>query len=733
MEYHEYLESKTIEAVPSGFDPDVGTFNDSLFPFQSAATRWAVQKGRAALFEDCGLGKTIQSLEWSRQIINKTGGNVLILAPLCVSRQTASEGRKFGFDVNICRSQQDVAPGINITNYEMLGHFIPSEFAGVVLDESSILKSFDGKTRTSIIESFKDTQYKLACTATPCPNDIGELSNHAEFLGIMSRAEFLATWFVHDDDWRLKGHAVGDFWKWIASWALVIRKPSDIGFDDTGYDLPELIIRDTIIETHMPSPGHLFNMGLKGISDRATMRKLTVNDRVKATAEEINKSDDCWLVWCGLNDESKALEKAIIGSVALSGSDSSEKKETTIEQFINGEIKVLITKPKIAGHGMNFQHCHRMAFVGMGDSFEQYYQAIRRCYRFGQRYPVDVLIVTTDVESVIVDNVRRKEQETETMMSEVVAAVRDYERDEIQQTKRERDTYMTNKESGEAWDFWNGDSCELMKEIASDSMGLSVFSPPFSKLYTYSNTPRDLGNCADDDEFFGHFRFIISELLRITKPGRMACVHVAQIPAMISRDGYMGLHDFRGKTIEAFKDGGWVHWGEVAIDKCPQAQAIRTKAHALMFKTLKKDAAKIRPGLADYILVFRKPGENAEPIVKPISNEEWITWAHPIWFDIRESDTLQKAEAREDDDEAHICPLQLGTIERCIKLWSNEGDTVFSPFGGIGSEIYQAVVMGRRGHGIELKSSYWRAGVKNLKSAAFKFQNENQTLFNAVE
>lgn len=713
--YNEFLETKIIQVEPSGFVPCL-PLNSNLFEFQSAAVHWSLRKGRSALFEDCGLGKTLQQLEWAKCVHDFDGGDILILAPLCVARQTMGEADKFGIPATLCRSQGDVRHGINLTNYEMLHHFNPEKFAGIVLDESSILKSFDGKTRTTIIDSFEQTKYKLACTATPCPNDIGELANHSEFLGIMTRAEFLATWFVHDDEWRLKRHAIKDFWKWISTWALVIRHPSDIGFDDDGYDLPELIIRDAVIEANIGTPGHLFNMGLKGISDRATVRKLTVDDRVAETARQVNRNGSQWLVWCGLNDESKKLEKAIDGAVALSGSDPMDKKENVVLAFQRGEIKCLVTKPKIAGHGMNFQQCCHMAFVGMGDSFEQYYQAIRRCYRFGQSKPVDVLIVTTDIESVIVDNVRRKEKETQAMMNEVVEQVREFEKDQISQTSRDRDTYITEKASGEMWEFWNGDSCELMKEIESNSIDLSVFSPPFSKLYTYSNTSRDLGNCTDDDEFFSHFEYIITELLRITKPGRMACVHVAQIPAMISRDGFMGLHDFRGKTINAFNQRGWVHWGEVAIDKCPQAQAIRTKAHALMFKTMKKDAAQIRPGLADYILIFKKPGENVEPIVRPINNEEWIKWAHPIWFDIRESDTLQKADARENDDEAHICPLQLGTIERCIRLWSNEGDTVFSPFGGIGSEIYQALKMGRMGFGIELKRSYWQAAIKNLKA-----------------
>lgn len=276
---------------------------------------------------------------------------------------------------------------------------------------------------------------------------------------------------------------------------------------------------------------------------------------------------------------------------------------------------------------------------------------------------------------------------------------------------------MTPRESGDGWTLTHGDCVEGLMAMEPDSVDLSVYSPPFISLYTYTASERDIGNCRTEEEFFTHLGFVIRELCRVTRPGRVSCCHVAQVPAMLSRDGYIGMRDFRGKTIQAFQDDGWIYHGEVCIDKDPQAQAIRTKSKSLLFVQMRKDASWLRPALADYILVFRKPGENAVPIQPDISNEDWIEWARPIWYGIRESDTLSVAEGRDNDDERHICPLQLGTIERCIRLWSNPGELVLSPFAGIGSEGYEAVRLGRRFHGFELKESYARAAVKNLHAA----------------
>lgn len=272
--------------------------------------------------------------------------------------------------------------------------------------------------------------------------------------------------------------------------------------------------------------------------------------------------------------------------------------------------------------------------------------------------------------------------------------------------------------TGDGWTLTNQDCVDGVGQLAANTVDLSVYSPPFISLYTYTASERDMGNCASAEEFFAHFGFLQRELLRVTKPGRLTCVHVAQVPAMLERDGYIGLKDFRGQTIASFQANGWVYHGEVCIDKDPQAQAIRTKAKGLLFVQMRKDSSWSRPALADYILIFRKPGENAVPVDRErITNEEWIEWARPIWYGIRESDTLQVAEARHEDDERHICPLQLGTIERCIRLWTNPGELVLSPFAGIGSEGYEAIRLGRRFVGFELKPSYASLAAKNLRAA----------------
>jgi DNA modification methylase len=438
--------------------------------------------------------------------------------------------------------------------------------------------------------------------------------------------------------------------------------------------------------------------------------------RIEATAEMINQSGEQWIVWCGLNDESIGLTKAIDESEDIRGSDSPENKASAIEAFQEGQTKVIVTKPRIAGFGMNFQNCHNMAFVGLNDSWEAYYQCIRRCHRFGQEKPVNVHIVLSDAEQPIFDNVMRKEREANKMRAALVEHVREFERAEIGGTVKHQ-AYDTDDSSGENWQMRLGDSCERMAEIEDESVGLSVFSPPFLSLYTYSPTERDIGNSATPEEFWGHFQFVIRELLRATKPGRNCCVHVSQVPSTLNSDGYIGLKDFRGDCIGAFRKYGWIYHGEVCIDKDPQVQAIRTHAKGLLFAQLRKDGSWLRPGLADFILVFRKPGDNATPVKPDITNEEWITWARPVWYGIKETDVLNTAVAKDNDDERHICPLQLGTIERCIRLWSNPGELICSPFAGIGSEGYMALCRGRRFTGIELKKSYFDTAVKNLMSA----------------
>jgi len=440
--YSAFIKDKLRVDTPVGFD--VAEINDVLFPFQKVIVKWALCRGRAAIFADTGLGKTLMQAEWAKHVHQHTNKPVLILAPLCVAKQTVEESKKINVIVNYCRDQSAIAPGINITNYEMLDHFDPACFSGIVLDESSILKNKDGSTRSKIIASFQNTPYRLACTATPSPNDFMELGNHVEFLGLMSMREMLAMYFVHDggstSKWRLKGHGASKFWEWMATWCVVIRKPSDLGFDDAQYDLPELSIHQHIINTEAPV-GELFKTPAATLMDRRRAKRDSIGVRVAAVAELCNNDKGHWLVWCHLNDESDMASASIHGAVSIHGADSINDKEQRINQFTSGGIRVLVTKPSIAGHGMNWQHINKMVFVGLDDSFESYYQAIRRCWRFGQSLAVDVHVFLSDREVAVLDNIKRKETQHYQMSSAMVSHMKDAMHREIFSAKSEKTEY----------------------------------------------------------------------------------------------------------------------------------------------------------------------------------------------------------------------------------------------------------------------------------------------------
>lgn len=441
MDYKKFIESKHFFDTPTGHEP--GEINKRLFDFQMDLVKWAVRRGRAALWEDCGLGKTLQQLEWSRLV----GGDVLILAPLSVSAQTKREGDKFGIDVNICESDSDVKSGINITNYEKLHKFDVERFNGVVLDESSILKNFSGKIRNQVIESFQSTPYKLCCSATPAPNDYTEIGNHAEFLGVMSRPEMLATFMIHDSGstqkWRLKGHAGDEFWKWLCQWAVMIRKPSDLGYENNGFDLPPVNIVEHVVKCDKPDDGKLFVEEAMGLTDRRNARRSTINQRCDAAIELANNSDESWLIWCDLNAESDMLSKGINGSVEVCGSDKPHIKEDRMLGFSSGKYRVMVSKPKLAGFGLNWQHCRNMAFVGLSDSYEAYYQAVRRCWRFGQDKIVNVHMITAETEGAVVANIKRKESDAIAMAEAMVKNMADISSANIVGTSRQSIDYNT--------------------------------------------------------------------------------------------------------------------------------------------------------------------------------------------------------------------------------------------------------------------------------------------------
>lgn len=936
MDYQTFLATKKHIVGSVGKDVSTGDFHGKLFGWQKDVGRWAAKKGRGAIFLDTGLGKTYQQLEWARLL----GENTVIVAPLSVARQTVRMAHDIDSEVRYVRSQAEVSGGhkLWITNYEMIDNFDPAKFGAVVLDESSIIKGMGSKTRVKLLSMFKDTQYRLCCTATPAPNDYIELGNHAEFLGVCKMSEMLATFFINANkehtkhfgdvtytqkgsntngtEWRLKHHAEKHFFEWLASWAITMTKPSDLGYDDDGFILPPLNITPTYVRGDYKPSDQLFFTHLHGISDRAKVRNETLGSKVldclklvlrdlnvggdgicqeiqkntiksitqsigieslkesginaslsqkknerpdccitesgieiieqknEINRESINNrshqsnscdvkpsvmnitcgtkntlssdpkngigithdelkldgskntvlhmtngsaSSDCkmgdvqsagclekipetdymlttttlaarledyyakiatwelgnlrialkswlkqqnisrgllkkWVIWCGLDREQDLLAD-IFGDLCVSvyGSLSPDEKERREESWREGDIPIMITKTKVFGYGMNWQCSHNMIFFGLNDSFESFYQAIRREWRYGQPNPVNIYPIMHEVEAEVYANVMRKEAAATRLKKSLIEQIKDYEKGELGLNVNISSDYAKDTQTGRNWTAMLGDSCERLKEIPDNSIDLSVYSPPFADLFTYTATERDLGNSRDWGEFFEHYAFIIREILRVTKPGRLTCVHTSDIPAMAQKDGYIGLRDFPGEVIRAYEREGWVFRGRAFIQKNPQAQAIRIHSKALAFGQLRKDSSDIRPALIDQVLLMKKSGDNAVPITPvangEMDNETWIEWANGIWVGIRETDTLQYAKARGVEDEKHICPLALGTIERCIKLYSNPNETVLTPFGGIGSEAYQALRFGRKAVLIELKPEYYAVAVKNLREA----------------
>jgi len=451
MEYKNFLAKKQIVDQKSGFEISTDKLNPMLFDWQKILVQWAIARGRAALFADCGLGKTPMQLDWANQIYKKEKKPILILAPLAVSEQTKKEGDKFNIRVNICKSDSDIIDGINITNYEKLHKFNPNKFIGIVADESSILKNFAGKIRNEIIDMFGKTKYRLACTATPSPNDYTELGNHAEFLGIMSRSEMLATFFINDTKdtgtWRMKGHVKENiFWKWLASWAIMITKPSDLGFDDGDFILPKIKYHQHIIPTIAKPKMGFFPEIARSLDERRRVRRETTEIRCKAAADLINSTDSRWVAWCNLNPESEILTKLIDDSKEVAGRHSNEIKTKRMLDFAQGNLKRIVTKPKIAGLGMNWQVCNKAAFVGLSDSWEQFYQACRRIWRFGQTKEVDVHIWIEEREGAVLKNIQRKDNQAQIMIQAMVNHMKEITKKELGCSKRTMIEYKPDQE-----------------------------------------------------------------------------------------------------------------------------------------------------------------------------------------------------------------------------------------------------------------------------------------------
>lgn len=712
--YHDFLESKKKTHVLSGFELQSDLLNKSLFEFQQFIVLRALKAGKYAIFADCGLGKTLMQLEWANQVSLYTGKKVLILAPLAVSGQTIQEGSKFGINV----SKIEGGANIEISNYEQLENIDSSNYAGIVLDESSILKNYEGAIKQLIIDKFKNTPYKLACTATPSPNDPMELGNHSEFLDVMSRNEMLAMYFVHDGGetakWRLKGHATKLFYQFIGSWAIMLNNPADIGFPMNGYDLPSLNLVEKQLKTEKRNNGQLFNETAISATNFNQELRLTKKTRLEECASLVNNSNENFIIWIKQNEEGELLKKLIPEAIEVKGSDSAEYKEKMLLGFANNQFRVLITKTKIAQFGLNYQNCRNQIFASLDFSFEGLYQAIRRSYRFGQKNEVNIYLITTDTMANVIQSINNKQKQFELMQNEMSQAINAT----LNGSKMVTADYDIQSESNEYYQIKRGDSVQLIKSLKNESIGLSVFSPPFAELYTYSNHVEDMGNSKDYNEFLTQFGFLINELYRVMMQGRIVAVHCMDLPIQKGKEGYIGLRDFSGMILRAFEDAGFIYASRITIWKDPVVEMQRTKALGLLHKQVKKDSTMSRVGIPDYVMIFRKDGERNNPVTNTdLPVDLWQKYASPVWMDINYGNTLQGyRNGREENDEKHICPLQLDTIERLIHLYSNKGDTVFTPFMGIGSEVFQAVKMERKGIGFELKESYYDLAKANLKS-----------------
>ena len=458
--YHDLIARKAVSFKPKGFD-EIPQLHPDMFPHQRAVTEFSLRAGCSAMFLDTGLGKSFAALEWGRVVVEKTGKPVLMLAPLAVGHQHQREAERFGIDARYVRDGADVdGARIYITNYERLDNFVASKFSGVILDESSILKSFAGVTTKKLITTFAETPYRLCCTATPAPNDHTELGTHAEFLGVMRRDEMLPRWFIHDSantgTWRIKAHAVGDFWRWVSSWARCVSLPSDLGFDDGNYVLPPIRTVEHVVEADrtidageetkgkLAGQHRLFRIPETSATSIHREKRLTISDRADLVAECIDADpEQSWIVWCDTDYEADAILERVTDAQEVRGSMSLIQKESRLDAFSRGDLRVLITKPRIAGYGLNWQHCARMAFAGLSFSYENYYQAVRRCWRFGQSREVEVHIAMADTEAAIKHVIDRKAADHAAMKREMQAAMR-----AAHQSAERKAAYHPNMEAG---------------------------------------------------------------------------------------------------------------------------------------------------------------------------------------------------------------------------------------------------------------------------------------------
>lgn len=749
--YADLLIAKTAAPLNAGIAemPDI---SDVLYGYQKECVEFGIDGGRWGLFLDTGLGKTLCEFEWSTHAADASNGYALILTPLAVAAQMRREAERFGYQARVIREQSEARPGINICNYDRLHLIDPGAFGSVCLDESAILKDMTGKMSRALRGAFADHRWRMIASAVPAPNDRTEIGQSAEFLGIMPATEMLMRWFIADfgktGAYRLKQHGEAAFWDWVASWSRMAGHPRELGYDDAGFDLPELRIIRHQVEGAVRMDGSLFGgpVSATGIHD---LKRQTSEARSAAVARVVEEEiDEPWVLWVDTDYEADALCSAlrrICPSRVLDvrGSMPTRTKEETLERFAaSGEPLWLVTKPSIAGWGLNWQHCARMAFCGRSYSYEQWYQAIRREWRYGQNREVLVHLAVAEGEDLIGRVLERKANDHRRMQEQMAAAMsRQVNRRTTEKVIAPYEPIASAvapewlggapvacmaAEIGERFALFNGDCVSVMRQLPDASIDLSVYSPPFAGIYIYSDSVADMGNCADDDEFLRQYRWAAEEQYRIVRPGRLAVVHCKDLRNLQSVTGRSGLRDFPGKLIEVHQSCGWEFHTRITIWRCPVKQQATSKGSRLNYKDLLKDSSLSMMGLPEYLLIFRRwpEGEAQVALMRPVQQtkegfalEQWQKWASPVWGWPAADDSLDETDVlgseKDAGDEKHICPLPLDITRRVVGMWSNPGDIVLSPFAGIGSEGKVALSEGRRFVGIELKAGYFKQAAEH--------------------
>lgn len=746
LSYDEFIKSKVRKSIETGFEIDKKEFNSNLFDYQKDIVHIALKKGNYAIFADCGLGKTLMEIEWAKQVNKHTNKPVLIFAPLEVCYQTIEECKKFNYDIDIKYVSDDskIENGIYISNYDRADKFNGDVLGGIILDESSILKNYMGKTKQHLVNQFSKVEFKLCATGTPAPNDHTEILNQTEFLGIIKSSEALTEWFINDTQqancMRLKEHSKEDFYRWLCSWSVSIDRPSDLGYSDEGFKLPELNIDEIVVssDNDKNTNGKLFRIPEKlNATNFNKEKKMSLNNRIEWIKNKVDNSNEQWLIWCETNEESELLAKNIKDSFEIKGATSENIRMEKVTEFKNRKLKVLISKPSIFGYGLNFQNCNNTIFCGLSFSYESFYQSIKRFHRFGQTLPVNAYVVIGENEKSMLTILKDKQSQHLLIKEKMKDLIKKYQDLEFGKTKIIDIDYKISEYKTHRMQLINGDCVEEIKKLKDESIDFSIFSPPFSSLYIYSNSYRDMGNCRDDEHFIEHFKYLLKDLYRVLKTGRNIAIHIKQLPIYATHRGWTGIRDIRGDVIRACEECNLHYHSEVFIWKDPVREMQRTKAQGLLYKQLRKDSSYSRQGMAEYLLIFRKWGDKTKEVPVDWKTQDnfklkkWQEYASPCWestqseqdfefyrwMDIQQTNVLNGKVARENADEKHICPLQLDVIERAIEMWSNPDDVVFTPFMGIGSEVYQALKMGRRGIGIELKESYYKQAIKYCEEA----------------